>query len=179
MSKKGNKNIKSKKVNKKVNKKDYTKLIISFVLLVLVIYLFIYMFDGNYTVSFDSDGGSVFSNLTVKKHEEVVLPKPVKEGYHFIGWKDENGEYVGSNYKVNGSVKLKADYRLEFVVTFVYNNGEENTTATVLENQNVIAPSDPVRKGYKFAGWYNNGIKYDFDSIVSSNITLEAKWNKK
>ena len=179
MSKKGKKNIKIKKVNKKVNKKDYTKLIISFVLLVLVIYLFIYMFDGNYTVSFDSDGGSVFSNLTVKKHEEVVLPKPVKEGYHFIGWKDENGEYVGSNYKVNGSVKLKADYRLEFVVTFVYNNGEENTTATVLENQNVIAPSDPVKKGYKFAGWYNNGIKYNFDSIVSSNITLEAKWNKK
>ena len=91
MSKKGKKNIKSKKANKKVNKKDYIKLIISFVLLVLVIYLFIYMFDGNYTISFDSDGGSAFSNLTVKKHEEVVLPKPVKEGYHFIGLKDENG----------------------------------------------------------------------------------------
>ena len=61
MSKKGKKNIKSKKINKK----DYAKLIISFVLLVSVIYLFIYIFDGKYTISFDSDGGSNFSNLIV------------------------------------------------------------------------------------------------------------------
>ena len=52
MSKKGKKNINSKKINKI----DYAKLIISFVLLVSVIYLFIYIFDGKYTISFDSDG---------------------------------------------------------------------------------------------------------------------------
>ncbi len=179
MNKKGKKSVKSKKVNKKkIDKKNYFKLIVSFILLMCAIILFINRFDGKYTISFDSGGGSIFSSIKVKKNKEIVLPKPEKDGYHFIGWKDENGEYVESNYKVEGTTKLTAEYRLEFTVTFVYNNGEENTTQAVVENQMAIAPKDPIKKGYKFDGWYYNGIKYNFDKVVSGDITLEAKWSK-
>lgn len=173
MSKKGKKNIKSKK---KIEKKNYFKLIVSFVLFVGAIILFLYIFDGKYTISFDSDGGSVFSSIREKKHKEVVLPVPEKKGYSFIGWKDANGEYVDSHYKVEETTTLKADYRLKFIVTFVYNNGEENTTQEVVENQIAIAPKDPVKEDYEFDGWYYNGVKYNFDKVVSGNITLEAKW---
>lgn len=173
MSKKGKKNIKNKK---EIEKKNYFKLIVSFVLFVGAIILFLYIFDGKYTISFDSDGGSVFSSIREKKHKEIVLPVPEKKGYSFIGWKDVNGGYVDSHYKVEGSTTLKADYRLKFIVTFVYNNGEENTTQEVVENQIAIAPKDPVKEDYEFDGWYYNGVKYNFDKVVSSNITLEAKW---
>ena len=78
VSKKRKKNIKSKKINKK----DYAKLIISFVLLVLAIYLFIYIFNGKYTISFDSDGGSNFSNLIVKKIQNISIEIP--ENYEDI-----------------------------------------------------------------------------------------------
>ena len=101
---------------------------------------------------------------------------PEKKGYSFIGWKDANGEYVEGHYKVEGTTTLKADYRLKFIVTFVYNNGEENTTQEVVENQMAIAPKEPIKNGYEFDGWYYNGIKYNFDKVVSSNITLEARW---
>lgn len=173
MSKKGKKNIKNKK---EIEKKNYFKLIVSFVLFVGAIILFLYIFDGKYTISFDSDGGSVFSSIREKKHKEIVLPVPEKKGYSFIGWKDANGGYVDSHYKVEGTTTLKADYRLKFIVTFVYNNGEENTTQEVVENQIAIAPKDPVKEDYEFDGWYYNGVKYNFDKVVSSNITLEAKW---
>lgn len=173
MSKKGKKNIKNKK---EIEKKNYFKLIVSFVLFVGAIILFLYIFDGKYTISFDSDGGSVFSSIREKKHKEIVLPVPEKKGYSFIGWKDVNGGYVDSHYKVEGTTTLKADYRLKFIVTFVYNNGEENTTQEVVENQIAIAPKDPVKEDYEFDGWYYNGVKYNFDKVVSGNITLEAKW---
>ena len=39
-----------------------------------------------------------------------------------------------------------------------------------------IAPKEPIKNGYEFDGWYYNGIKYNFDKVVSSNITLEARW---
>lgn len=173
MRKKGKKNIKNKK---KVEIKNYYKLVVSFILFVSAIILFIYIFDGKYTITFDSDGGSTFSSLRVKKNREITLPVPVKEGYSFIGWKDSTGEYVDSHYKVEYTTTLKADYRLKFIVTFVYNNGEENTTQEVLENQMVIAPKEPVKDGYKFDGWYYNGVKYTFDKVISGNITLEARW---
>lgn len=175
MDKKGKKSNKNKK---EISKKNYFKLIVSFILFIGAIILFIYIFDGKYTITFDSDGGSTYSSLRVKNGEEVTLPIPEKDGYKFIGWKDESGEYVDAHYKVEYSTTLKADYRLKFVVTFVYNNGEENTTQDVVENQMVIAPSEPVKNGYSFDGWYYNGVKYNFDKAISGNITLEARWKK-
>lgn len=39
------------------------------------------------TVKFDTDGGSVISDVEVKVGETLVLPEnPVKEGYVFKGW---------------------------------------------------------------------------------------------
>ena len=43
-------------------------------------------------------------------------------------------------------------------------------------------PADPTLKGYTFAFWYlgedeQNATAYDFDTPVTENITLTAKWN--
>lgn len=69
-----------------------------FIILLLMICLFLIIGcnDNNdndvnepvtYTVTFDSDGGSVVSNQTVKENEKVVKPEnPTKEGYTFLGW---------------------------------------------------------------------------------------------
>lgn len=163
----------------KKNKKNFVVLIISFLLLVGSIYFLINNFDDKYTICFDSNGGSVYSDIEAKNGDIINLPKPVKEGYHFVGWKDENHQYVENEYTVLKDTKLKAYYVLEFKITFVYNNGEENTSSNVLLNQNVIEPTIPIKAGYKFDGWYYNDIKYNFDSLVSSNMVLEARWSKK
>jgi uncharacterized repeat protein (TIGR02543 family) len=43
--------------------------------------------DGNYTLSYDAQGGSAGSGLgTVARTYSVTLPTPVREGFVFLGW---------------------------------------------------------------------------------------------
>lgn len=40
------------------------------------------------------------------------------------------------------------------------------------------APDAPVKSGYRFAGWYSGDAKWNFDTPVTENLTLTAKWEK-
>lgn len=40
----------------------------------------------------------------------------------------------------------------------------------------VMKPADPQKDGFVFDGWYLDGELYDFDNIVTSKLTLTAKW---
>ncbi len=65
-----------------------------------------------------------------------------------------------------------------YTVQFVYNNGKANLVKTVKEGNKISAPSAPKKKGYTFKGWYYGTKKYSFNSKVTKNLTLQAKWNK-
>ena len=70
-----------------------------------------------------------------------------------------------------------------YTVTFDWNydNKGTYTTATVEEGQTVQAPANPTRSGYTFAGWYTQatgGEKFDFDSAVTGDVTVYARWKK-
>lgn len=74
---------------------------------------------------------------------------------------------------------------LGFDVTFVVNGGSNVVTVDginkkrVAEGQKVAKPEDPTKAGYTFGGWYTNEactIPYDFNTPVSSNFKLYAKW---
>ena len=65
----------------------------------------------------------------------------------------------------------------EYTVTFDSNGGSSVKSVKVKENEKVNKPSDPVRDDYIFDGWeYNNDI-FDFDTKITKNITLKARWN--
>ena len=62
----------------------------------------------------------------------------------------------------------------------VYSNEKLGTAKCYPNAQPFVVPTDPVREGYTFLGWYTQaegGIKYTFTEAVSSNITLYAHWN--
>lgn len=62
----------------------------------------------------------------------------------------------------------------------VYSNEELGTAKCYPNDQPFKIPSDPVREGYTFLGWYTQaegGTKYTFTEAASSNITLYAHWN--
>lgn len=62
----------------------------------------------------------------------------------------------------------------------VYSNEELGTAKCYPNDQPFVVPTDPVREGYTFLGWYTQaegGTKYTFTEAVSSNITLYAHWN--
>ena len=65
-----------------------------------------------------------------------------------------------------------------WVVTFNPDNGEPAFTQNVEYEGNATEPA-PEKTGYTFDGWYLDEAEepFDFDTIITSDITLTAKWH--
>lgn len=63
-----------------------------------------------------------------------------------------------------------------YTVTFDSNGGSAVSAISVTENQKAIAPTEPTKLGYDFAGWYNGNTEWSFDNAVTADLTLTAKW---
>lgn len=72
--------------------------------------------------------------------------------------------------------------RNKATVTF-NSNGGTAVEAKTIDQGTSIEEVTPTRAGdtyydtYTFGGWYLNGKKFDFSTVVESDITLIAKWN--
>lgn len=86
-----------------------------------------------YQVIFNSNGGSIIENIVLKEGETFIFPSsPEKEDYNFIGWKDENGNYVQDNFVITKDILLIAEWEYKYYC----NNGyklENKKCTTVLE----------------------------------------------
>ena len=63
-------------------------------------------------------------------------------------------------------------------VTFDYGYENKADTLSVEHGSMVTKPADITREGYKFLGWYNGEEEYNFDTPVTGDLTLTAKWGK-
>lgn len=62
-------------------------------------------------------------------------------------------------------------------VTYVYNNGDANKTVSIKAGDRAEEPTGITRDGYVLAAWLReDGRTYTFDSPVTEDITLTAKW---
>ncbi len=58
---------------------------------------------NNYTISFNSDGGSAVSDITARYGATVAAPEsPTKENYVFVGWYDGTDKYTFDTMPVDG-----------------------------------------------------------------------------
>lgn len=136
-----------------------------------------------YSISFDSDGGSKVSGQTVSENGKVKKPKaPTKTGYTFVGW-TLDGESYDFSSKVTKDMTLVASWKknaetVEYTVKFDSDGGSSIKSQKVAKNAKASEPTVPTKNGYKFLGWYLNDKLYSFDSAVTKNITLKAKWEK-
>lgn len=100
-------------------------------------------------------GGSFYGPVTVKKISDAT-PAYISGGTFY-------NELKGS-YITKGCI-----------VTFM--NGSSQYAMQVVKDK-ASAPDTPVKSGYRFVGWYNGNAKWDFDTPVTENLTLTAKWEK-
>ena len=63
----------------------------------------------------------------------------------------------------------------ERIVTFL-SDGQRYAVGVVEIGKNAVAPIDPVKDGYVFAGWYIGNTKYNFIQPVMQDVVLNAKW---
>ena len=150
---------------------------------------------NTYTVTFNSQGGSVVSSQTVDHGGKATEPMaPTKTGHTFGGWYKESGctnVWDFTTDTVTADVTLYAQWTINsYTVTY---NGNDNTggtvpagptsyeygaTVTVLGNTGNL-----VKDGYIFSDWNTwssgNGTDRAAEStfvLGASNVTLYAKW---
>lgn len=109
----------------------------------------------------------------------------------------EEGYTLGDGYKVfcgDREAELKSDgyWHIEltkenkmeadklsvsiYTVTFDSDGGSAVESQKVEYGKKAVAPETPVREGYTFKGWVLNGEEFDFDWIITENISLKAEW---
>ena len=110
------------------------------------------------------------------KHEKIE--DPFKTGYTFIGWYNENEEKVEYPITVTKDITLHSKYEInKYTVTF--NDEDRITTKEVNYNAKVEPVTNQGKTGYTFKYWSieKGGEEYNFNTLVTENITLYAVYN--
>ncbi|QMV40697.1 InlB B-repeat-containing protein [Cohnella cholangitidis] len=137
----------------------------------------------NYTVTFNSNGGTAVANQTVSYNSNATAPAaPTRTGYTFGGWYSNTGLTTSFAFTtpITGNTTLYAKWTLNsYTVTFNSNGGSTVSNQTVSHNNTATAPANPTKTGYTFGGWYTNAAlstAFTFTTAITGNTTLYAKW---
>lgn len=115
----------------------------------------------------------------------TVAADPSRAGYQFAGWQDEGGnQYAAGNaVTVDHNITLTAQWNKLVTVSFDLcgHGGANIPSQTFVSGNKASEPTAPKEDGWVFGGWYTEkGCQYrfSFDSAVTSDITLYAKWDR-
>lgn len=140
---------------------------------------------NEYTVSFDTDGGSLVDDQTVKYLEKASKPatNPTKAGHTFLGWfKADLTTVFDFDTQITTDTTIYAKWEINtYLVEFESNGGTTVAPQYVDYEGYVTEPAEPTRSGYTFAGWYKEDTfvtEFDFaNDIITEDTTLYAKWD--
>ena len=124
---------------------------------------------NQYTITFDTNGGSEIAPITQDYGTEITAPdKPTRKGYTFKGWDKEIPETMPAE-----NITVKAQWEInQYTITFDTNGGSEIAPITQDYGTEITAPDNPTRKGYTFKGW----DKEIPETMPAENITITARW---
>ncbi|MBR0099564.1 MAG: InlB B-repeat-containing protein, partial [Treponema sp.] len=134
-----------------------------------------------YTVTFTTNGGTAVTSQKIESGKTATEPAaPTKDGYTFGGWFTDSGFTTAFSFssEITADITLYAKWieasKPTYTVTFSVDGAE--TKQTVAEGEKVSKPTDPTKTGYTFAGWYNGESAFDFETAITENLTLTARW---
>ena len=123
-------------------------------------------------ISYDPDlyvaeFNTAFPNLKHVRNDEKIVPVT-------LIWADGSWQL-----KTQGSVHVTEEYTVTFNAYGGFPMPDEQH---VKSGEKAVLPAEPTLKGHTFAFWYlgddeENATAYDFNTPVTENITLTAKWN--
>ena len=123
-------------------------------------------------ISYDPDlyvakFNTTFQNLKHVQNDEKIVPVT-------LIWAGDSWQL-----KTQGRVHVTEEYTVTFNAYGGFPTPDEQH---VKSGEKAVLPVAPTLKGYTFAFWYlgedeQNATAYDFDTPVTGDITLTAKWN--
>lgn len=126
-----------------------------------------------YTLTFDTDGGSEIAPITQDYGTAVSAPAdPTRTGYTFSGWDKAIPETMPAE---NTTITARWSVN-RYTITFDANGGSAVSAITKNYGAAVSAPTAPTKTGYTFAGWHLGDAPYTFSTMPAESITLTARW---
>ena len=124
---------------------------------------------NQYTITFDTNGGSEIAPITQDYGTEITAPdNPTRKGYTFKGWDKEIPETMPAE-----NMTVKAQWEInQYTIAFDTNGGSDIAPITQDYGTEITAPDNPTRKGYTFKGW----DKEIPETMPAENITITARW---
>lgn len=120
------------------------------------------LFKDAITLTLNPDAGYGVKNVAVG--EDVYFADENNQVVIYKGWDDEI---------------ITVEFAKVYTCSFNSNGGSKVASQTVCEGESFYKPSNPKKDGFKFVGWYTDEAltqEYKFSNVVSSDITLYAKW---
>ena len=163
------------------------------------------VFTGDVYCEGDIRGGSFYGSVTVLDPRDDMADvskynywkfcsnlsggsfyKPVRTECHVSGGTFYGGLTLEKNAKLSGKPMNTGSELTDKTnipnpdgtpVTVTYKDGSgEYAKQIVQTGEKAIEPDVPSRQGYQFTGWYLGDTKYDFNTAVTGNMTLTARW---
>ena len=135
----------------------------------------------------EMEGGEVFNGCF--KLKKVIFESP--SSLENVAWSTFaycwTTVYGDDNVmsKLKGIVDADKIKPLTPTVTFISNGGSNVEAKTVENGKTISAPAVPTREGWKFIGWYTKKDgnwaekPFNFDTLITDNMTLYARWETK
>ena len=91
--------------------------------------------------------------------------------------KTANGVFIaaGGRFTQSPGAQITGEVTGAYPVTFQSESGSE-VASQIRANTPADRPADPTKEGYTFIGWYNGESEWNFETPVTENLTLTAKW---
>ena len=91
--------------------------------------------------------------------------------------KTANGVFIaaGGRFTQSPGAQITGEVIGAYTVTFQSEGGSE-VASQIRANAPAARPADPTKEGYTFIGWYNGESEWDFETPVTADLTLTAKW---
>lgn len=127
---------------------------------------------NQYTITFDANGGSLSSNqLKVTYDKSYTLPIPIRPGYTFNCWYENNNKVTDGTWYRTSNVSLVAKWTANtYNISYDLNGGYLNTNKpSTYKTDSIVEIGNPSKTGYEFIGWSVNGSSQKYKDYVINN----------
>ena len=158
------------------------------ILLVAMLCLFVYGCDNDdndketFTAQFIIDDQTFYAKEYNYKDKIPMIEPDEREGFTFKGWymdEDKTIKWDFDNDIITADTKFYGYYVLSEEETFnilYYVDETLIQSDKVLKNDKAEVFTPQPKRGYEFAGWFTGETKFNFDTPITDDVTLTAKF---